>query len=344
MSDTKATPTIRDVAELAGTSTASVSRFISGIDVVSPTLGARIQQAIEQLGYVPNAGARALTTQRSGTVGLVIPTIDNAIFAKGIQAFQQRLTSHGLQLLIASSGYAPDPEAEQARNLIARGVDALAFYGGGQRRDLLDLIDQRRLPSVHVGVHRAHPGASCVGYDNVAAMQAAVSHLVSLGHTRLAMLAGITQHNDRAKARVLGFQRCCSKLGAEVIRIDESPYELSAAIPIATQMLSQTGPSFTGLVCGIDVLAWAALSAARHLQRDVPTQLSVVGFDDLDWAQYSHPPLTTLRVPTVTMWQLAADHLHAQLHDDAAHMRSILQQAKALKPELVVRASTGPVA
>jgi DNA-binding LacI/PurR family transcriptional regulator len=118
---------------------------------------------------------------RSGTVGAVFPTVDNAIFAKAIEALQRRLTDAGLQLLIATSGYDVDTEARQAMNLVTRGADALALCGVGQSPQLLKFLRQRALPTVHVMTYPAPAETVCVGFDNAKAIGQAVRYLLDLG-------------------------------------------------------------------------------------------------------------------------------------------------------------------
>ena len=206
-------PTIADVARDAGVSTATVSRVLNGADGVREAVRTRVQAAAARLGYVPHAGARALKLSRSGTVGAVFPTIDNAIFAKAIDALQQRLAEAGLQLLIATSNYDQEAEARQAMNLVTRGADALVLCGVGQSAELLSVLSQRQLPTVHAMTFPPPPGLVCVGFDNARAIGQAVRYLLELGHRRVAMLAGVSQHNDRAAARIAGVRQALKKGG-----------------------------------------------------------------------------------------------------------------------------------
>ena len=142
----RSSPTVQDVARAAGVSTATVSRALNRPGDVRPALRERVMAAVEQLGYVAHAGARALTLNRSHTVGVVVPTIDNAIFATGLQSFQRRMAQGGYLVLLAFSDYDPAQELAQAQALLARGVDALALTGISQPPELLALLAQRGLP------------------------------------------------------------------------------------------------------------------------------------------------------------------------------------------------------
>jgi LacI family transcriptional regulator len=333
-----AQPNIEDVAAAAGVSTATVSRVLNKPASVRDALRARVIEAVARLGYVPHAGARALKLQRSGTVGAIFPTIDNAIFAQAIDALQQRLADAQLQLLIATSGYDPDSEARQAMNLVTRGADALALCGVGQSPQLLQFLRQRELPTVHAMTYPPPPGMVCVGFDNARAIGQAVRYLLDLGHRRIAMLAGIVRDNDRAAARVAGVRQALGNAGVGLApqHLVERRYGLAEARE-GFRALMATTPAPTAIVCGNDVLAFGALLEAARMGIAVPEAVSIVGFDDLEMARHIRPALTTLHVPTQTMWHAVADRLVAALG------QLPVPAATEVEVELVVRESTGPV-
>jgi len=332
-----ALPTIDDVASAARVSTATVSRVLNKPDTVREALRQRVTEAVVRLGYVPHAGARALMLHRSGTVGAVFPTVDNAIFAKAIEALQRRLTDAGLQLLIATSGYDVDTEARQAMNLVTRGADALALCGVGQSPQLLQFLRQRELPTVHVMTYPAPADTVCVGFDNAKAIGQAVRYLLDLGHRRVAMLAGITRDNDRAAARVAGVRRALEQAGLRLAKghLVERRYGLAEARD-GFRAVMAAAPAPTALLCGNDVLAFGALLEAQKMGIAVPKTLSIVGFDDLEMARHLQPALTTVHVPTEKMWNAAADRLIAAL------ARLPVPTATEVEVELLVRESTGP--
>ncbi len=330
-------PNIEDVASDAGVSTATVSRVLNQPQSVREGLRARVLASVLRLGYVPHAGARALKLQRSGTVGAIFPTVDNAIFASAIDALQQRLANAGLQLLIATCGYDVDTEEQQAINLVTRGADALALCGAGQNPRLLQFLRQRELPTVHAMTYPAPPGLVCVGFDNALAIGQAVRYLLDLGHRRIAMLAGITRHNDRAAARVAGVRQALAARGFDLppAFLVERRYSLAEAREGFRQLMAQR-PAPTAILCGNDVLAFGALFEASAMGIDVPGALSIVGFDDLEMARHMQPALTTVHVPTEQMWHIVADRIIAAL------AKSPLREVTQVEVELVVRASTGP--
>jgi LacI family transcriptional regulator len=332
-----APPTVEDVAAAAGVSTATVSRVLNGLGGVREPLRRKVLAAVETLGYVPNAGARAMMLRRSGTIGAIFPTVDNAIFAKAIDALQRRLAESGLQLLLATSGYDPQTEARQALSLLTSGVDGLLLCGCGQSAELLQRLAQRGVPVVHVMTWPAPPGLVTVGFDNARAMGQAVRLLLDLGHRRIAMLAGVTQDNDRAEARVAGVREALRAAGLDLpaTRLTERRYGLAAARD-GLRWLLQARPAPTAVVCGNDVLAFGALLEAHRLGLAVPEQLSIVGFDDLDLAGHLQPALTTVRVPAEEMWRLAAERVIDALRG------AEVPRSTEIEVALVVRGSTAP--
>ena len=331
-------PTVEDVARAAGVSTATVSRALNRPQSVRPALRERVLEAVSGLGYVAHAGARSLSLRRSGTVGVIVPTIDNAIFASGLQAFQRRMTQAGQVVLLAFSDYDPAQEDAQAQALLARGVDALALTGISQRPELIARLARRGLPWVHIGSFPAAAGLACVGIANRAAMLRAARYLLDLGHRRIAMLAGISTDNDRAAERIAGVREALAAAGLPLPPrwLVEAPYTVQAARDAARALLA-TDPAPTALVCGNDVLAWGALLECQAQAVAVPQALSIIGFDDLELSRQWRPALTTMQVPTEAMWTLAAEHLIGRLNGPITAAGQI-----ELDVELVVRGSTAP--
>jgi len=329
-------PTIDDVAAAAGVSTATVSRVLNRPDSVRDRLRGKVETAVARLGYVPHSGARSLMLRRTGTIGAVFPTVDNAIFAKAIDALQRRLALAGYQLLIATSDYDVDAEMHQAVNLVTRGADALALCGYSQRPELLPFLRQRGLPCVHVMVCPGPAGTICVGFDNAEAMAGAARYLVDLGHRRVAMLAGIARNNDRAGARIDGARRALRGAGGlPAERVVERRYTLAEARDGMRELMALE-PRPTAVLCGNDVLAFGALLEAQKMGLRVPADVSIVGFDDLELARHVQPALTTVRVPAEEMWRTAAERLIAALRGEPVPLSTEIEVA------LVVRESSGP--
>ena len=328
-------PTQSDVAQLAGVSTATVSRVINNRGVITSDVRQRVLDAIESLNYVPHAGARALAMQRTGTLGAIIPTLNNAIFAEGIHAFEHTAQQFGYTLILSVSQQ--DPEREQAlvRKMIERGVDGLLLVGNRHNEKVFEQLERADVRHVCTWAHDVTSRAPNVGFDNAAAMHSVVDHLVQQGHQRIAMLAGITQHNDRAADRVKGVRERLDTHGLSLPAglVFEVPY----SIPESRQAFCQAVNSdITALICGNDVIAFGALLEAQKMGLRVPDELSITGFDDLNLAAELDPALTTVQVGAAAMGDVAARRLVAAVEGHTAVVSTKLDTT------LVVRGTSGP--
>ena len=166
MSKLRSAPTLDDVAKLAKVSTATVSRCLNNPDRVVEATRQRVLSAVDTLGYTPNFAARVMAAKRTSTIGAIIPTMENAIFARGLQAFQEELHQHGYTLLVSSSAYKPDIEEEQIRTLIARGADALLLIGHDRASRIYDDLERRKIPALIAWSYLPDAHFPSVGFDN----------------------------------------------------------------------------------------------------------------------------------------------------------------------------------
>ena len=292
---TESRPKLEDVAKRASVSTATVSRCLSAPHKVRPAVRERVEAAIAELGYTPHGAARALASRRSQTVGAVIPTLDNAIFATVVQTLQHRLAAAGRTLLLAASDYDPERERAQIENLVVRGLDGLMLTGEARDPAIFALLARRGIRYVNTYVHHPNSPHPTIGFDNRRAMEKLVAYLYDLGHRRFAMIAGLTTWNDRAAERVEGTLEALKtrRLALVPNGLTSRPYAISAGRE-ALRGLMALSPRPTAVICGNDVLALGALLEAPSLGLEVPDDLSITGFDDLDLAREIQPGLTTV--------------------------------------------------
>ena len=330
-------PRLADVAALAGVSTATVSRALNQPAAVTPQLRARVQSAVEELGYVPYGPARALASRRSYTIGAVVPTIDNAIFARNIQALQARLFDAGFTLLLASSEYDYPREVREVQSLVERGIDGLMLVGEMRDESVYELLDKKRVPYINTWIYREESPHPCVGFDNAQAAHQIGSYLLDIGHRSIAMVAGIREGNDRAAARIDGVTASLAERGLRFERgqLVEYEYHIAEGRRAASRLLASPNRP-TAIVCGNDVLALGVLFECRARGVQVPREISITGFDDLDLAANIDPPLTTIRVPAAEMGRHAAEFLLARLEKSPAPEKT------ELPATLVVRETTAP--
>ena len=328
---------VRDVARAAGVSTATVSRAFNSPELVGPELTARVLGAAERLGYLPDNAARSLSLRRTYRLGAIIPTIDNALFARGIDAFQKRAAASGYSVLLATTDYDVRQERDQVHNLVTAGAEGLMFMGETHLPEVYRLLQSRRVAYVNTGVYRPGSEHPSVGFDNREAAMHATRFLLSLGHRRIGMIAGIRKENDRATNRVIGVRDALAERGLDLpdAWLVERPYDTAAGRD-GFRLLMQRRPRPTAILCGNDVLGFGALLEAPRIGVDIPGDVSVVGFDDLDLASHLQPTLTTMRVPTDEMGRRAADYLIGCLG------REPVMEATRIDVSLVARDSTAP--
>lgn len=324
-------PTLEDVAARAGVSTATVSRCLNSPAQVVEETRARVLAAVEALGYAPNFGARALAAKRTRTIGAIIPTMENAIFAEGVQAFQERLQAAGFTLLVASSGYDPAVEADEIRTLVARGAEGLLLVGHDRQAGLAQFLAARGVPAVVAWALDPDALLPSVGFDNFAAMKALTERAVAMGHRRIGVISALTATNDRARARIEGVRAVI-----EPAAIEETDYGIAEGRAAFARLIERV-PDMTLAICGNDVLAAGAMAEARARGIDVPASVSVTGFDDLALAAVLTPALTTVRVPHRAMGEAAAETLLALVEGRPATSR-------VLPTELILRESLAPPA
>ncbi|MCY6381602.1 LacI family DNA-binding transcriptional regulator [Hoeflea prorocentri] len=330
-----ATPTLDDVAREAGVSTATVSRCLNTSDLVSKKTRDKVMSAVELLGYTPNFGARAMAAKRTFTIGAIIPTMENAIFARGLQAFQERLHEKGYTLLVSSTAYRPELEAEQIRSLVSRGADGLLLIGYERDDAVYKYLERRRVPTLAAWAFSDDSPLPSVGFDNQASMLELCNTVLAMGHTEIAVISGIVEGNDRAAKRLEGIRDSLRAHGIDPDRapVIETSYEIENGAK-AFEKLMQAPARPTAVMCGNDVLAVGAMQRAREMGMDVPDDVSITGFDDIELATIVTPQLTTVHVPHRQMGRLAADELIRMVEKDSIGESSQLQSSLRLRGSL----------
>lgn len=325
-----------DVAKLAQCSPATVSRVLNGNPKVGVSERERVLKAVTELGYVPNGSARALRSTRSRLAGAIIPTLNHAIYATMVDGLESRLAESGVSLIINTSGYDNDIEFNQARLLVERGVESIVLVGANHHSKTLKMLDEKRVGYVFTYTNDPGETGAAIGFDNAKAGATGARFLHDLGHKRFAMIGGITKDNDRAQGRIDGFLSELEKLGhdREGVRVLEAPYDVESGRQ-AMESLMQVETPATAVFCGSDILAAGAVKYCQVKSIDIPGQVSIMGFDNLEVAELTSPDLTTLEVPARNMGVHAADYTLA----DAKQRTSMRQRELPLR--LIVRGSTG---
>ena len=327
----------KDVARLAGVSTATVSRALNAPEQVDVDTRRLVTEAVAKLRYVPHGAARALRSHRSRMVAAVVPSFSYALYARTTSAMQTVLDARGYSMVLAEHHYDLQEELRITEKLLGRGVDAVAFVGLHHAAALFALLADYGRPYVltwGVDPMRQHPS---VGFDNWAATFEMTRHLVGLGHRRFGLLSAPTDGNDRATERGAGMRAALSQAG---LTLDErnvryGPIDLAAAAEMMQQILeAQNRPS--AVVCTNDVFAVGAMMASRSAGVAIPDEISITGVDNTDLGATQTPGLTSIRTPIVEVGRAAAEQMVARL-EGKPH-----SSFATLPFELVFRGSTGP--
>jgi LacI family transcriptional regulator len=329
---------VSDVARLAGCSTATVSRVQNTPDLVSAETRERVQAAIRALSYMPNSAARALRSNRSRMIGIVIPTLNHAIYANLVDTAQQRFADEGYSLLVATFDYDLDREKEQTAVLIERGAEGLVLVGESHHPDFYPMLAAADVPYINTYVFSPDGPHPCVGIDNRQASMEIAEFLYGLGHRNFGIICALMAGNDRAATRVAGIREALERHG---IRIDptaiiERPYSIPSGRE-ALRLLQALSPRPTAVICGNDILAFGAIIECHAMNLGIPDDISIVGFDNLDFTAHINPPLTTMDVPAKEMGDGAARFLL-----DTLKGRITMQKIR-LEPRLIARRTTAPV-
>lgn len=301
-------PGIVDVAERAEVSPATVSRYFNDPDIVRYRTRERIRKAVEELGYVRNRAMRSMVGAATGCIGLVVPTIDNAIFSEMLQAFSSALATHGRTMLVAAHGYDLAREAVLVHSLSEQRVDALALVGLEHRPETLAQIERQGIPAAMLWNYRPGQDWPCIGFDNKLAGRMAAGHLLALGHRDILFATAEERSNDRAADRRKGALDAMRQAGLADSgrRRIVCPYDIRMSKELIAREL-RAGSRPSAILAGNDVIAQGALFAAASLGIRVPDDLSIIGIGDFRGSDAFEPGLTTVRIPARRIGQLAAD-------------------------------------
>ena len=333
-------PTLRDVAEAAGVHAATASRALNPATrgLVNDATAKRVMRVAESLGYRPNPIARGLKTSKSGTVGLVIPDLNNPLFPPVVRGIEDVLEPAGYSGLIVNTDNDPRRERAQIEQLRSRQVEGLVVATALLEHPLLEQLHREGVKMVMVNRRPLHVDAPSIGPDDEAGIRLAVSHLAELGHHRIAHLAGpLTTSTGVTRARAFG--NAVHDLGLDddpalVVRCDYWSEEAGARV---LRQLLDDGVEFTAVVAGNDLIALGCYDVFAERGIDCPGDISVVGFNDMPFLDKLRPPLTSVAIPHHQIGVEAARMLLECLEEPERPHRSVM-----LPLSLTERDSTAP--
>lgn len=328
--------TISEVAAHAGVSSATVSRVLSASRPVGTDVAERVRRAAAELGYSGNGIARALRTRRTDTVGMVVPSILNPFFTTLVDSMENALHAEGKQLFLCDSRHDPAVEAEHLRSLIERHVDGIVVSPVHDTESAAAVArSAAAVPLVQLDRRVDVPGTDWIGIDDTAALRLVLAHLAETG-ARSVAFATAELTNSSTSSRLEGFERWTREFGLRVVAdgVVTGRFSVDSGDEMGRRLLT-AGDRPDAVVCADDLIAIGVLRAARELGVAVPHDLQVTGLDDIVFASYVTPPLTTLSQPTDRM---AAEALRLLSQREAG---GPTQEARiAFAPTLVTRQST----
>jgi LacI family transcriptional regulator, galactose operon repressor len=328
---------IRDVAERAKVSIATVSRTVNRVSTVNPKLAKRVWQAIEELDYLPNTQARALVSGRSRILGLIVSEITNPFFPELIQQFEDIAVENGYDVLIGSTNYDPKRVARCIRRMLERNVDGVAVMTFGIEAPVVDELAARKIPLVLVDAGPDSSNVRTLKVDYQTGIRQGVQHLAALGHRRISFITGpLTLHS--AKARRDTFVKAMNEIGVTVgpESIVEGSHTLEGGME-GMRILANNKIKPTAVMCSNDMTAIGVLHELYNTKTRVPDDISVIGFDDIHIAKFTFPPLTTIQMACSDLARSAIEALRAGIESS-----SDLSDAKewTIPTRLIVRQTT----
>ena len=327
---------IKDIAAAAGVSHSTVSRALRNSPLLKPETIQRIQKIAREKGYTASAVARSLVTRRTHTLGVVVTTIADPFVAEVVSGIEETANDHGYSVFLANSNAEPERELKVAQSFAERRVDGIIVTSSRVGALYTPMLSSLQIPIVLV--NNQHPGqfVHSVLIANFEASRDATRHLIQLGHTRIAYLGDRFGYQSDTE-RFAGYREAldCAGIPFRPELVSHGDGKPEGGYQAMKKLLSLPDPP-TAVFCYNDMSALGALKAIREAGLRVPRDISLVGFDDLFIAEYSEPPLTTVRQPRRQMGRLAAEILLKLIQGAGA------EELIRVPGELILRQSTAP--
>ena len=333
--------TIKDVARLADVSIATVSAVMNGKGGVSPELAQRVQQAMEALDYHPNQVARSLKVRQTHTIGMVIPDVTNPFFTDVMRGVEDEARRNGYSVIFCNANEDPELERRQLSTLFSRRVDGV-LLAPTDSLAAQDRLTRRRFPLVFFDRIPTDFSGTAVVTDNLEASREAARHLIGLGHQRIAVIAGRLNLSNGLK-RLEGFRQALQEahlpLREEYLR--RGDFQLEGGYQCGLELMGLPDPP-SAIFCCNNKMTLGLMRALGELRIPCPERVSVLGFDDFDWAASFSPRLTTIAQPAYEMGKTAVELLLSRLGTRKGSHGGSEDTIVTINAALCVRDSTAP--
>lgn len=336
MRSVTAVATIKEVARLAGVSTATVSRVFSGGSAVGEDLRLKVRKAAESLNYRPNKLARNLRTRRTQTVGVVIPDIENPFFTSVVCGIEDVLRGAEYSLLLANSNEDTARERRNVEALQAEAISGMIFTPSGNETGLYKDLSSIGMPLVAISRQVPNLDVDCVLVSNREGARQACAHLAELGHDRIALISGPAAIST-ARERRKGYEQALKAAGIAIASelMQYADFRQAGGYEAMKKLLGLDNPP-TAVFTGSNLMTLGALQAIHEARLRIPEDIAIVGFDDMPWALSLQPPLTVVAQPAFDVGVTAARLLLERIAEPSLPPRKI-----TLKTRLILRASAG---
>ncbi len=326
---------ITDVARLAGVSPATVSRALNSPTLLEASTLERVRSAAQKLHYQPLGVARSLRKRRSMVIGTIIQSMENASYIAGMVEFSQaRLAERGYTMLLASASFNDQVAVSSCRAMITQGVDAVMLIACRRGSRLYPLLEDFHVPHVEAWVH--DPATPSIGFDHVDAILQAARHLLDLGHRSFAVVIPFQKIRDRDRNRLQALRHVFAAFGIapdNCLMIDDGGFGIIDGRRCMGRILAEA-PNTTAVICANDNLAAGAILECLSRGIEVPRQISITGYNDLEISRAMTPSITTVQTPYEGVASSAIDYLLASIEGE------VLPETKPEKATLVAREST----
>ncbi len=329
--------TIYEVSEAAGVSLATVSRVMNGNAKVSDRTRKKVEDAMATLGYQPNAIAQSLASNRTNSVGLLVSELHGSYFGDLMSTVEQSLKQNGKHVIITAGHVDEKREHEAIEFLKSRRCDALILHAEAVSDDYLKNLVKGKTPVVVINRKVDDLDEHCFVVDNEKGGYLATQAVIDKGHRHIAYISGPLFKKD-ASDRLAGHKRALEEAGLpfDANAVFEGDFHESSGQE-GMQYLQQNYPDLTALVCANDEMASGAMTAAREAGYDIPSQLSIIGFDNVLFSRYLYPKLTTINNPIHAMGEMAAYWVLQHVYD----IKSPIPIEHLFVPEVVNRDTLG---
>lgn len=311
MANKKKRPTLQDIADRVGVTKMTVSRCLRDPSQVSETLKDKINQAVEELGYIPNRAPDILSNAKSNAIGVLVPSLTNQVFAEVIRGIESVTTPAGYQTMIAHYGYSAELEERSIASLLSYNVDAIILSENIHTDKARKMLQTASIPIIEIMDSYSPRIEQAVGFDNAKASKSMTEAILAKGRNNIAYFAA--RMDERTRLKMAGYQQAMSEAGLETVSLqteDASSFTLGAKL---LGQLVEQHPDVNGIVCTNDDLAIGALYECQRRGIRVPEQMAIAGFHGHDISQAMIPKLATVLTPREQIGHVAATQLIERL-------------------------------